>query len=227
MQPAIAAADVGERHALEAVQQLPDRRRREQVQVRGVVLRRAAAEEAQAALEPERVRDGADEHAAGPEDAPRLGDERLRERQVLEQLAGDDGVEARVRERERLLDVRHHGLDAERLGLRERRAVDVEADDLVPLEEVPGQRARAAPEVEDALPAPDRRPEERDALGDEDEVALVAPLPMVLLVPLAERAHAEPTGASWPSEAIVRRRPSSSSTSGPQPRSWRARVMSG
>ena len=89
------------------------------------------------------------------------------------------------------------------------------------------QRARAAAEVEHALPAADRRHEERDALGDEDEVALVASLAVVLFVALAETAHAEPTAASCPSDAIVLRRPSSSAISGSQPRICFARVMSG
>ena len=39
------------------------------------------------------------------------------------------------------------------------------------------------------LPAPDRRDEQRDALGNEDEVALVPSLAMVLFVALAEVAH--------------------------------------
>ena len=125
--------------------------------MRRVVLRRPAAEETEAALEPKRVRDGADQHSARSEDASRLRDERVRELQVLEQLARDDGVEARAGEWQRLLDVRLHRLDAERLGLREGRAVDVEPDDLVPLEEVPRQRARAAAEIENALPGADRR----------------------------------------------------------------------
>ena len=146
---------------------------------------------------------------------------------MLEELAGDDGVEARVLERQRLLDVRLHRLDPERRGLLERGGVDVEPDDRVALEEVLRQRARAAAEVEHALPATDRGLEERDALGDEDEVALVSSLAVVLFVAFAERAHAEPTAASCPSDAIVLRRPSSSAISGAQPRICFARVMSG
>ena len=125
----------------------------EHVQVRRVVLRRPAAQEAQAALDAERVRHRADEDAAGPQHAPNFGDERVGEAEVLEQLSGDDRVEARVVERERLLDVRHDGLDPELLRLGERRAVDVEADDLVSVEEVARQRTRAAAEVEHRCPA--------------------------------------------------------------------------
>ena len=70
---------------------------------------------------------------------------------MLEQLAGDDGVEAPVRERQWLLHVREHRLDPELRGRLERDAVDVRAHDLVPLEEVARERAGAAAEVEDAL----------------------------------------------------------------------------
>ena len=143
------------------------------------------------------------------------------------QLACDDGVEAGVLERQRLLDVRLHRLDPERGGLLERGGVDVEPDDRVSLEEVLGQRARAAAEVEHAFPLPDRLDEQRDALGNEDEVALVSSLAVVLFVAVAERAHAEPTAASCPSDAIVLRRPSSSAISGAQARICFARVMSG
>ena len=195
--------------------------------MRRVVLRRAAAEEAKPALQAERVRDRADEHAAGSQHAADLRDERVRELEVLEELARDHRVEARVLERQRLLDVRLHRLDPERGGLLERRSVDVEPDDRVALEEVPRERARAAAEVEDALATPDRRDDQRDALGDEDEVALVPSLAMVLFVALAEIRHAEPTAASCPSEAIVLRRPSSSGISGAHPRICFARVMSG
>ena len=146
---------------------------------------------------------------------------------MLEELAGDDGVEARVVERQRLLDVRLHGLDPERGGLLERGRIDVETDDRVPFEEVARQRAGTAAEVEHALSGADGRDEQRDALGDEDEVALVSALAMVLFVAVAERAHAEPTAASCPSDAIVLRRPSSSAISGAQPRICVARVMSG
>ena len=83
-----------------------------------------------------------------------------------------------------------------------------------------------AAEVEDALATPDRRDDQRDALGDEDEVAFVPSLAMMLFVALLE-AHAEPTAASCPSEAIVLRRPSSSGISGAHPRICFARVMSG
>ena len=160
---------------------------------------------------------------------------------MLEELAGDDRVEARVPERQRLLDVRLDGLDPERPRFLERRGVHVEPDHGVALEEVLGQRARAAAEVEHALPAADRLDEERDPLGDEDEVALVAAFAVVLFVALAEVAHGgrgggkkapkgedRADGASCPSDAIVRlRRPSSSAISGSQPRICFARVMSG
>ena len=145
---------------------------------------------------------------------------------MLEELSGDDCVEALVLERQRLFHVRLHGLDAERPRLLERRSVDVEPDHRVPLQEVPRQRPRPAAEIEHALPTADRLHEERDPLGDEDEVALVTTLAMVRFVAFAEIGHAEPT-ALRPSDAIVRLRPSSSAISGSQPRICCARVMSG
>ena len=80
---------------------------------------------------------GADEHATGREHTPDLRDERVRELQVLEELARDD--------RHRRLASSNgsgsstfalHRLDPERRGLLERGSVDVEPDDRVPVEEV-------------------------------------------------------------------------------------------
>src|SRR5207244_10178565 len=119
---------------------------------------------------------------------------------MFEQLARDHRVEARVAERERLFDIRLNGLDPELSRPREGGGVDVQADDVVSLEEVARQRARAASEVEHPLAGPDRSLEQRDPLGDEDEVAFVATLAVMGLVPLAEITHAEPPAASWPSE---------------------------
>ena len=146
---------------------------------------------------------------------------------MLEELSRDDRVEARVLERQRLLDVRLHRLDPEGCRLLERGGVHVQAHHRVAFEEVARQRAGAAAEVEYPLPAADGRLEQRDPLGDEDEVALATSLSVMLLVALGELAHAEPTAASCPSEAIVLRRPSSSAISGCQPRICFARVMSG
>ena len=188
-QTAVAAADELDPNVREACEQRVHLPRREHVQMRRVVLRRAAAEKAQAALDPEGVRDGAHEHPAGPQHSLHLADHALGEAQVLEELPGHDRVEARVVEGKRLLDVRDDGLDAELRSLVERDAVDVEADDLVPVEEVPRERTRAAAEVEHPPAAPDRLLEERDPLRHEDEVALVPPLSMMLLVLLGE-AHA-------------------------------------
>src|SRR4029450_14091893 len=136
--------------------------------MRRVVLGRAPTDEAQPALHAERIRYGADEDAAGTEHAADLRAERVRKPEVLEELSGDDGIEARILERERFLDVRLHGLDPQGGRLLERRAVDVEPDDRVPLEEVPRQRSGPATEVEYPLAASDGRAKERDSLGDED-----------------------------------------------------------
>src|SRR5688572_29932196 len=109
-----------------------------------VVLGRASTQEAQPALEAKRVRYRADDDTARAEHAADLGDERVGEPQVLEELTRNDGVEARVLEGQRLLDVSLYRLDPEHRRLLERSCVDVETDHRVPVEEVPRQRARAA-----------------------------------------------------------------------------------
>ncbi len=227
MSARVATTDVVQLDTLEAVEQLVHRGRREHAQVCRVVLGRLPPQEPQTALNTKRVGHRAGEHAARPQDAADLRDERIGELEMLEELAGDDRIEALLVEGEPLLHVRLYRLDPERGGLLERSRVDVQADDRVALEEATRQRARAAAEVEHALPAADRRNQEGNTLRDEDEVALVSPLTVVLFVALAEVRHAEPTAASLPSDAIVRRRPSSSSISGSQPRICLARVMSG
>ena len=107
-----------------------------------------------------------------------------------------------------------------------------EASTSSPTTELPSRKCLVSaperqPRSSTRLPCPIALDEERDALGDEDEVALVSSLAMVLFVALAERAHAEPTAASCPSDAIVLRRPSSSAISGFHARICFARVMSG
>ena len=66
---------------------------------------------------------------------------------MFEQLACDDDVEARVRGLEGLIEVGPVGLDAEPGGRGERLSVGVEADDLVPVEVRPRQRAVPAAEI--------------------------------------------------------------------------------
>ena len=73
---------------------------------------------------------------------------------MLEQLAGDDDVEAAVVERQRIVEVGPARLDPELLRLRERLAVGVDADDLVPAGIGLGQGAVAAAEVEHLPPGP-------------------------------------------------------------------------
>ena len=187
MQRPVAAADERQVDVLEVRQQLADLLVREHAQVRRVLLRRLSEKEAQAALDVERVRDGADEVPARLQHPKHLGDERLGEAQMLEQLAGDDGVEGLVGERERLLHVGHDRRDPALLRLGEGGPVDVDADDLVPVDEVLAQRAGAAAQVEHLVALADRLLEERDALGDEHELAVVPALPVVALVDLAER----------------------------------------
>ena len=108
---------------------------------------------------------------------------------MLEQLAGDDDVEARVGELERLLDVGPVGLDPELRGLGERLAVDVDPDYVVPLDVRLRERAVPAPEVEDvAARASDELREERGAhVGRVDELARATRavvFPVALLEPV-------------------------------------------
>ena len=192
-----------------------------------IVLGRTTAHETKPALYAEGVRHGSCEDAARTEHTPDLRHERVGELEVLEEFTGNDDVEARALERQLVFDVGLDRLDSESCRFLEGGRIDVEADDRVPLEEVPGERARTTAEVEHALPAANGGDEERDTLGNEDEVAPVSSLAVVLFVAFAERAHAEPTAAPCPSEAIVLRRPFSSAISGSHPRICFARMMSG
>ena len=83
------------------------------MQVRPVVVGRPARQEEQPRPEPVGVRHRSGEDATGSQHACDLGDDVVGEPHVLQQLAGDDGVEVGVGERQRLLDVREHRLDAE------------------------------------------------------------------------------------------------------------------
>src|SRR5215211_1559345 len=115
--------------------------------------------------------------------------------QVLEQFAGDDDVEGFVCELEWGVEVGVMRLHAELRGLRERIAVRVHADHLVPLRVGAGQRAVAAAEVEDAPPRPvDVAAKENGALGPGEHEARAALAPVVLGIPLAElvQGHARP-----------------------------------
>ena len=99
--------------------------------------------------------------------------------EMLEQLARDDDVERRVRERELVLGVGPHGLDAQTLdGVLERGAVDVDADHRVALRIVLRQRTGPAAEVEDpqARAADERGNQPGAVVGAEDELL---PLPVV------------------------------------------------
>src|SRR5204862_2695720 len=96
------------------------------------------------------------------------------------QLACDDDVEARVRDLEGLIEVGPVGLDPEPGGRGERLAVGVEADDLVPVEVRPRQRAVAAAEIEHAPTRPaDVALEQGLALGAGEPEAGTAPVAVV------------------------------------------------
>ena len=191
MEAAVAASQRRDSDSREAAEQRADVCGPEHVQMREIPFRLQAADETKPVLHPERVRHGADENATRAKDATHLCNERAREADVLEELAGDDHVEGLAVQRQRLVDVRDDGRDPELLRLRQRGPVDVDADHLVPLQEMAGQRARAASEVEHVSALPDRLLEERNSLGDEHEVAGISALAVVGLVQLAEeRAHA-------------------------------------
>ena len=172
------------------------------MEVCGIVLRLPAEQEAQSVLQPERVGDGCDELPAGPEHAPRLADEPSRIPYMLEQLAGDDDVEARLVERQRLVDVGPARLDPELRGLGQRLAVDVHADDVVVLRIGARERAVAAAEIEHApAGAADVVAEELDPLlarVDELTRSLRAVMLAVALAEILEPAHRSPATCRAP-----------------------------
>jgi hypothetical protein len=163
------------------------------VHVRRVRLGLTSAEEAEPVLDPERIRHRTDEDTARPEDAARLGHERLRKANVFEQLTRDDGIEALALQRKRLLDVGRDDVDAELFRLGKRSLVDVDSDYIVSFEEVAGEGAGAAAEIEHVPSLPDRLLEEWDSLRDKDELPGVSPLAVVGLVELSKRHRATPT----------------------------------
>ena len=166
---------------LEPVEERVNVTRREHVQVSRVVFGFSPREKPKPVLEAKRVRDGRDQASAGPQDALCLGHE------ALEQLSGDDDVEALVRERKRLVGVGPLRLDSELRGLRECDTVDVHADDVVSLDIGTSQRAIAAAEIQDAPARPaDVAAEELDALFTGIDEVLAACFAVVLAVPFAE-----------------------------------------
>jgi hypothetical protein len=175
----------------ELVQERPDGLRREEVQMRRVVLRLSPEQEAESVLQPKAVRNRPDEPPAGTKYAPDVAEKRRRVADVLEELAGDDHVEIGGVERELLLDVCPAGRDAAARCLHEGAPVDVEPDHLVAGEVGHGERARAAAEIEDPFAgAADVLPEERRSLLtsiDEVEAALALVLVVALTEPLERR----------------------------------------
>ena len=149
--------------------------------------------------------------------------------QVLEELARDDCVEARIGKRQRLVDVGDDGLYAE---LAPPSRVPPRSTSS-PTTSLPSRKCRVSaperqPKSRTRLPRPIAAWKQRGTLGNEDEVTFVPARPVMLFVALADGEFTQ----SWrqprePSEAMVRRKPSSSWTSGSQPRICCARVMSG
>src|SRR5437879_5429348 len=110
---------------------------------------------------------------------------------MLQQLTGDDDVEALVRELEGLVEVGPVCLDPELRRLRQRLAVGVDADDVISLRIRPGERAVAATQVEHAAAGPaDVLPEERLALRPREDESRAPLAAVVLGVPLAQLLQA-------------------------------------
>ena len=105
---------------------------------------------------------------------------------MLEQFAGDDDIERRIGERQRLVDVRPHRLDAELRRFGERLAIHVHTDDLVAVDVRAGQRSVAAAEVEHAPATSDELREELGALGAAVDELAPAARAVVLAVAVTE-----------------------------------------
>jgi hypothetical protein len=119
--------------------------------MRCVCLGMPARQVAQPALQPERIRNRADERTARLELAQDVSDRDLGVGQVLEQLTRHHDVEGCVRERQLFFRIGPHRLDAEALDSQlESAAVDVDADDRVAFRVMLRERTRSAAEVEDA-----------------------------------------------------------------------------
>src|SRR4051812_23017760 len=185
--PAHVASDrEADLHVVEVSEQCGERRGGEELEMGRVGLGVPTGGVPQTALQPKRVRHGADEAAARPEHALDVRDDGGRIGEVLEELAGDDDVEGVVGKRQLVLDVGPHGLDLEAsLRLLECASIHVDADNRVPFRIVLRQGAGAAAEVEYAQAgATDELCEEAGALvRAEDE--LLAAL-MMLAIPLVE-----------------------------------------
>src|SRR5690242_9748675 len=112
---------------------------------------------------------------------------------MLEQLARDDHVEARIGEVERLVEVGPVRLDAEARRRLERLTVGIDSDDVVAVEVRLRERPVAAAEIENAAPGAAHVPlEERFTLRPCEDEAGAALAAVVLRIALAElvEAHA-------------------------------------
>ncbi len=141
------------------------------------------------------VRHRAGERPAGTQHAPDLGDDVGGLADMLEQLAGDYGVEGGIVEGQWPLDVAPHRLDAALLRNPESLAVDVHSHDAVAREEILRDSACAAAEIEHlSSRTTNRSDEQRQALRYEDELTAVAPQPMVSGIGSRETVDAEAKG---------------------------------
>src|SRR5436309_8327199 len=118
---------------------------------------------------------------------------------MLEELAGDHDVEGSVLERQRIVEVGPAGLDPELLGLGERFAVGVDADDLVPAGEGLRECAVAAAKIEHVPSRPaDVAAKELDTLGAREDEAGTARDAGVTGVPVPQVREAQDSGLGWP-----------------------------
>jgi hypothetical protein len=124
------------------------------MEVRQVSLRRPPGEKAEAILEPERVRYGADEGASRPQDSASLRDDRLGFAKVFEKLTGHDDIEGLILERQWVFNIGPQSLYSQPGCPLQRVSIDVDTDDVVSSGVGAGDRAIAATEVENATPGP-------------------------------------------------------------------------
>jgi hypothetical protein len=144
----------------------------EEVQVRWVGLWVSADDKPKPILQAKAIWNGADECAAGSEEAMGLPHERFRVTYMLEELANNDYVEALVMERKRFFGIGPNRHDAELRGRLECLTVDVNPDHVVAGEVPRRQCTIPTPDVEHPPTGPtDVAPEElRPLLASKDEL---------------------------------------------------------
>jgi len=175
MKPYESAAEKCDVDIVERREQARDRIRGEHVKMGGVLVGPVTKQERQPTAQIEHVGDRSHEGTTRPKQATRLRDDALRETNVLEELSGDHGVETSIGKGKRCLDVGQDRLDAQLGGRIERHSIDVQPDDDVAVEEMPGNSAAPATEVENPLSrSPQSALEIRDPLRNEHEIPVIS-----------------------------------------------------